>query len=223
VSIVTEAIDRIHTTAQSHHRVMIVETMGRYAGWIALHAGVAGGADVILIPELEYELDEIVQVCRERENGGQRFTIIAVAEGAKPKGGERAVDKIVEDSPDPVRLGGIGHVLEHQLQDKVSSEVRTTILGHMQRGGTPTAFDRNLSTIYGAYAATLVAEGTFGQMVAIDDGHLSSVDLGAVAGKTRTVPLTASLLVSGFGLGTSFGVSDLNERLGPLDGAAVVA
>jgi 6-phosphofructokinase 1 len=202
---------------------MIVETMGRYAGWIALHAGVAGGADVILIPELEYELDEIVQVCRERENGGQRFTIIAVAEGAKPKGGERAVDKIVEDSPDPVRLGGIGHVLEHQLQDKVSSEVRTTILGHMQRGGTPTAFDRNLSTIYGAYAATLVAEGTFGQMVAIDDGHLSSVDLGAVAGKTRTVPLTASLLVSGFGLGTSFGVSDLNERLGPLDGAAVVA
>ena len=223
VSIVTEAIDRIHTTAQSHHRVMIVETMGRYAGWIALHAGVAGGADVILIPELEYEIDEIARVCRERENGGQRFTIIAVAEGAKPKGGERAVDKIIEDSPDPVRLGGIGHVLEHQLQGRVNSEVRTTILGHMQRGGTPTAFDRNLSTIYGAYAATLVAEGTFGRMVAIDDGHLSSVDLGTVAGQTRSVPLSAPLLGAGLGVGTSFGVSDLNERLGPLDDAAVVA
>lgn len=223
VSIVTEAIDRIHTTAQSHHRVMIVETMGRYAGWIALNAGVASGSDVILIPELEYEIDEVVRVCREREHGGQRFTIIAIAEGAKPKGGEQAVAQIVEESPDPVRLGGIGKVLEHQLQDRVDSEVRTTILGHMQRGGTPTAYDRNLSTMYGAYAASLVAAGTSGCMVAVQDGHLTHVPLAEVAEQTRTVPPDAPLLIASVGVGTSFGVSDLTTRMGGLEDGPVVS
>jgi 6-phosphofructokinase 1 len=213
VSIVSEALDRIHTTAQSHHRVMIVETMGRYAGWIALHGGVASGADVILIPELEYDIEEVARVCQEREHGGQRFTIIAIAEGAKPKGGTRAVQQRIEDSPDPIRLGGIGNVLAHQLNEYINSEVRTTILGHMQRGGTPTAYDRNLSTLFGAHAATLVAEETFGRMVAIQDSKLAHVSLGEVANQTRTVPRNAPLIAAGLAVGTSFGVPDLEVKL----------
>ncbi len=205
VSIATEAIDRIHTTAQSHHRVMIVETMGRYAGWIALHAGTASGSDVILIPEIEYDIEEIAQVCANREEGGQQFTIIAIAEGAKPRGGEMAVRERIEDSPDPLRLGGIGNMLAHELKQKVDSAVRTTILGHVQRGGSPTAYDRNLSTSFGAMAAKLVASETFGRMVAYQDGDFTSVPLHEVANKTRTVPLDDHLLQSALTLGTSFG------------------
>ena len=213
VSIVTEALDRIHTTAQSHHRVMIVETMGRYTGWIALHGGVSSGADVILIPELEYDIDEVARVCQEREHGGQQFTIIAVAEGAKPEGGTQAVRQRIEDSPDPVRLGGIGNVLRQQLEDRIDSEIRTTILGHMQRGGTPTAYDRNLSTLFGAHAAALAGEGTFGRMVAIQDGKLAHVPLSDVANRTRTVPRNAPLIAAGLAVGTSFGVPDLDVTL----------
>jgi len=213
VSIVAEALDRIHTTAQSHHRVMIVETMGRYAGWIALHGGVASGADVILIPELDYDIDEVARVCTEREHGGQRFTIISIAEGATPQGGTQAVRQRIEDSPDPVRLGGIGNVLRQQLEERIDSEIRTTILGHMQRGGTPTAYDRNLSTLFGAHAASLVANGTFGRMVAIQDSKLAHVSLGEVANKTRTVPRNAPLIAAGLAVGTSFGVPDLDVQL----------
>ena len=146
VAIAAEALDRLHTTAQSHHRVMIVETMGRYAGWIALHAGVATGADVILLPEFPYDLDEVVRVCRAREAGGQRFTLISMAEGAHPEGGSLSVQKIVEGSPDPIRLGGACQQLGGALEMHLQSEVRTTILGHVQRGGTPTPYDRVLST-----------------------------------------------------------------------------
>jgi 6-phosphofructokinase 1 len=221
VSIATEAMDRIHTTAQSHHRAMIVETMGRYAGWIALHSGVASGADVILIPEIEYDLDEVARVCIERDRGGQRFTIIAIAEGAKPEGGEQAVKSVVDDSPDPVRLGGIGHVLAEQLKPRIRSEVRTTILGHMQRGGTPTPYDRNLSTAFGARAASLVAHEQFGQMVAVQSGSFTEVPLHEVAGKTRTVPLSAPLIASGQAVGTSFGVDDLDARMADVESAAL--
>jgi len=210
VTIATEAMDRIHTTAQSHHRAMIVETMGRYAGWIALHAGVASGADIVLIPEIEYDVEAVAEVCKERERGGQRFTIIAIAEGAIPQGGEQAVRAVVEDSPDPVRLGGIGHVLAEQLKQRIGSEVRTTILGHMQRGGTPTPYDRNLSTAFGARAAALVAEGAFGQMVALQNGAFTEVPLESVAGKTRTVPKSAPLIAAGQAVGTSFGVRDFD-------------
>jgi len=213
VSIASEAIDRIHTTAQSHHRVMIVETMGRYAGWIALHSGVASGADVILIPELEYEIDEVVRVCRERQQGGQRFTIVAIAEGAKPKEGERVVKERIEESTDPIRLGGIGRVLAEQLKTRLDSEVRTTILGHMQRGGTPTAYDRNLSTAFGTRAAALVGEETFNVMVALQDGDFTHVPLAEVANKTRTVPLNSSLLASAIDVGTSFGVRNLSSKI----------
>jgi 6-phosphofructokinase 1 len=221
VSIATEAIDRIHTTAQSHHRVMIVETMGRYAGWIALHAGVASGSDVILIPEIEYEIDEIARVCARRERSGQRFTIIAIAEGAAPEGGERTIKNVVEDSPDPVRLGGIGHVLAEQVKPHVNSEVRTTILGHMQRGGTPTPYDRNLSTAFGARAAALVAHEEFGQMVAVQSGAFTEVPLDSVAGKTRTVPHSAPLIAAGLAVGTSFGVRDLDAQMADVEKASL--
>jgi len=212
VAIATDAIDRLHTTAQSHNRVMIIETMGRYAGWIALYAGVAGGADVILIPEIEYEIEEVAAICRERESGGQRFTIIAVAEGARPLGGDFAVRETIADSPDPIRLGGIGRMLELQLKDYVRSEIRTTILGHMQRGGTPTAFDRILATSFGSYAAAMIADGQFGRMVALLQNRLTSVALEEVAGKTRTVPADAPVLAAAVSVGTSFGVRDLAHR-----------
>ncbi|MEZ4699909.1 MAG: ATP-dependent 6-phosphofructokinase [Rhodothermales bacterium] len=212
VAIATEAIDRLHTTAQSHHRVMIIETMGRYAGWIALYAGVAGGADVILIPEFEYEIDEIVRVCKERESGGQRFTIVCIAEGSKPKGGSMVVQNIVESSPDPIRLGGICKVLEHQLTAHLRSEVRTTILGHTQRGGPPTPYDRNLATAFGAYAAAMVADGRHGHMVALKDNNLTSAPLEEVANRVRTVPADAAMILAGMAVGTSFGVSDFEHR-----------
>ena len=213
VAIVTEALDRLHTTAQSHDRVMIVETMGRYAGWIALYAGVAGGADVILIPELEYDIEEVARVCRRRESGGQRFTIVVIAEGAKPIGGQRAVREIVEDSPDPVRLGGIGKALEHELQTHVRSEVRTAILGHIQRGGSPTAFDRYLATAFGYYAAAMVADGQFGRMVALQKNELTSIPLEEVAGRNRTIPTDAPMVAAALAVGTSFGVPGLDVRL----------
>jgi len=206
VSIATEAIDRIHTTAQSHHRIMIVETMGRYSGWIALHAGVASGSDVILIPELDYEVEEVARVCQDRERGGQRFTIIAVAEGAKRKEGERVVQERSEEFTDSIRLGGISRVLADQLREHLDSSIRTTILGHMQRGGTPTAYDRNLATAFGTRAATLAAEGATGVMVAVQDGTFTKVPLAEVADKHRTVPLDDPLLASGLDVGTSFGV-----------------
>ena len=213
VTIVTEAIDRIHTTAQSHNRVMIIETMGRYAGWIALYAGVAGGADVILIPEFEYDIDVVARTCREREDGGQRFTIICVAEGAKPHGGDRVINEVISDSPDPIRLGGICKVLEAQLEKRVRSEIRSTILGHVQRGGTPTAYDRNLATMFGSYAAAMVTDEQFGRMVALQESRLTSVPFDDVAHKTRTVPVDAPMVAAALSVGTTFGIRDFDVRL----------
>jgi ATP-dependent phosphofructokinase / diphosphate-dependent phosphofructokinase len=213
VAIAADAIDRLHTTAQSHNRVMIVETMGRYAGWIALYAGVASGADVILIPEYEYDIREVARMCKERELGGQRFTIIAIAEGARPKGGEMVVRETINESTDRLRLGGVGYALQEELKHHVRSEIRTTVLGHMQRGGTPTAFDRNLATIFGAYAAQMVAEGTFGRMVVLKDNRLGSIQFEDVADRTRTVPSDHPLVMAGLSVGTSFGVPDLAYHL----------
>lgn len=213
VAIATEAIDRLHTTAQSHHRVMILETMGRYAGWIALYSGVASGADIILIPEIEYDIDEIVRVCRMREARGQRFTIVAIAEGAKPKGGEMSVARRVEESHDPIRLGGAGEFLAELLRPRVNNEVRTTILGHVQRGGTPTAYDRNLSTLFGAYAAAMVKDETYDCMVALQQSRLTAIPLKEVAGKTRTVYEDAPMVAAAFAVGTSFGVPSMELKL----------
>ncbi|MFK7844879.1 MAG: 6-phosphofructokinase [Rhodothermales bacterium] len=222
VAVATEALDRLHTTAQSHHRVMILETMGRYAGWIALYAGVAGGADVILIPEFEYDINEIVRICKEREVGGQRFTIIVIAEGSKPKGGSMVVQELISDSPDPIRLGGISKVLETQLEAHLRSEIRTTILGHTQRGGTPTPFDRNLATAFGAYAASMVATGEFGKMVALQNNKLTSVELKKVAGKVRTVAHDAAMLITAMAVGTSFGVPNFDNRFSGTESSTTV-
>ncbi|MFB6229744.1 MAG: 6-phosphofructokinase [Salinibacter sp.] len=205
----TAAIDQIHTTAQSHHRVMIVETMGHYSGWIALCAGVASGADVVLIPEIEYNTDEVAQVCLDRQRGGQRFTIIAIAEGAKQEGGHRVRQGRTSADSNSARLGGIGHVLADQLRERLDSGVRTTTLGHMQRGGTPTPYDRNLATAFGTRAASLAANGSSGHMVALQDGAFTTVPLGQVADRTRTVPLDDPLIASGHSVGTSFGVKNL--------------
>jgi ATP-dependent phosphofructokinase / diphosphate-dependent phosphofructokinase len=212
--IATEAIDRLHTTAQSHHRVMILETMGRYAGWIALYSGVAGGADVILIPEYEYEVEEVAAVCLRREAGGQRFTLVAIAEGARARGGDLAIRQVVEESTDPIRLGGAGHVLERQLQPLVNSEVRTAVLGHIQRGGTPTPFDRTLATAFGSYAAAMISDGVCGRMVALQYNRLTSVPLEEVANKTRTIPPDSPVIAAALAVGTSFGVPAQAFRLG---------
>ncbi len=210
VSIATEALDRLQTTGQSHNRVMILETMGRYAGWIAAEAGLAGGADIVLIPEIPYELDEVVRVCEAREDR-QKFTIIVVAEGAKMKGGAMVVRETVKDSPDPVRLGGIGNFVKAQLEDRgMESEIRVTVLGHVQRGGTPTAADRVLATNYGVHAARLVVEGRWGHMVALQNGALTSVPVSEVADKVRGVPLDSPLVRSALSVGMSFGVASID-------------
>ena len=205
VTVATEAIDRLHSTAQSHHRVMILETMGRYAGWIALHAGIASGSDVILLPEFPYRTNLVSEVCRKREHGGQRFTIITIAEGAKPEGGELSVQRVIEDSPDPIRLGGAANVLAHALEERLESEVRTTILGHVQRGGTPTPFDRVLSTHFGSQAACVVEEGRSGVMVALRDGRMTEIPLSDVADRIRNVTPDDPHVRAALSVGTSFG------------------
>ncbi len=207
VSIGAEAIDRIHTTAQSHHRVMLVEIMGRYAGWLTLGAGIAGGADVILIPELEYDLDIICEKVEERSRIGRRFSIIAVSEGAKPKGGELVVSRIVKDSVEAVRLGGISLKLGNEIEDRTGLETRATVLGHLQRGGSPTAYDRILATRFGVGAADLLVQGRLNQMVALRGDQIVAVPLQEVGGRTRKVPLDSPMLDVAEAVGTCLGVT----------------
>lgn len=201
----TEAIDRLHTTASSHHRIMIAEVMGRYAGWIALYAGAASGSDVILIPEIPYRIEAVTETILRRNRSGKKFSIICVAEGAKPIDGEMTVERVVKDSPDPIRLGGIGHKLARQLEDSTGIESRATVLGYVQRGGSPTADDRTLATQFGYRAAQLVVERNFGRMVAMRSGEISDVPLEDVANRIRTVPLDHSLLLAAKAVGTCFG------------------
>lgn len=212
VSIVTDALDRLRTTGQSHKRVMILETMGRYAGWIALHAGIAGGADVILIPEYPYDIEEVVKACKLRA-GDQHYSIIVVAEGALPKNGHTTVRENVEFSPDSVRLGGIANCLKLQLEPHLDAEIRATSLGHIQRGGSPTAFDRIFASNVGREAAALVAAKQFGRVVVMNDNHLSHVMLEQVANKTRTVPEDDMALITALSLGISFGDPEVSTTL----------
>jgi 6-phosphofructokinase 1 len=205
VTTAAEAIDKIHTTAQSHHRVMIIEVMGRYAGWIALHAGVAAGADVILIPEIPYSYDAVFDLIEFRRNHNRLFTIICIAEGAKPLGGQMTVAKVISDSPDPIRLGGAGNVLADELHKRYGIECRATILGHVQRGGTPTPFDRNLATLFGHQAACLVRENKWGHMAAWQKGTIGSVEIEKVANKTKNVRPDDRLLLAAKSVGTHFG------------------
>lgn len=204
VAVVAEALDRLSTTARSHGRVMIAETMGRYAGWIALEGGMAGGADVILLPETGFSVEAVARFCRAREARGEP-TLICIAEGAHATGQPMTERARIAGSPDPVRLGGVATSLQARLQALVSSEVRATVLGHTQRGGTPTAFDRVLATRFGYHAAQLVKSGDFGRMVALQSDTCLSVPLADVAGRNRVVPLDHPLLQVVRGLGVSLG------------------
>ncbi|MGL5767500.1 MAG: 6-phosphofructokinase [Sarcina sp.] len=204
--IACEALDRLHTTAASHHRIMVLEVMGRNAGWIALDAGISGSADVILLPEIPYDINMIVNKVREREESGKEYTIIVVAEGAKPKDGDVVVAKIVEDSPDPIRLGGIGNKLAEDLEKLIKNhEVRCTVLGHLQRGGNTSAYDRILSTRYGVKAAELVEEESYGNMVCLKGQKIDKVSLEEVIGNTKCVELNDEKVKAAKQIGICFG------------------
>jgi ATP-dependent phosphofructokinase / diphosphate-dependent phosphofructokinase len=189
LGVATEAIDRLHTTAESHNRILVVEVMGRHAGWIALHAGIAGGADVILIPELPFDIDEACRHIRRRHERGSYFSIVVAAEGAIPKEGtmELTVGKL--DEFGHPRLGGIGVRLEHEIERRTGFETRATVLGHVQRGGSPTAFDRVLATRFGLAAIDAVHDGAWGTMVALRSTDIELVALSDAVAQLRTVPV----------------------------------
>ena len=205
VYVATLGIDRLHSTAQSHHRVMIIEVMGRNAGWIALYSGIAGGGDIILIPEIPYNIEKVVEKVEERSRGGKRFSIIVVSEGVKAVNGDTVIRKIVKESTDPVRYGGIGMVLAEKVEELTGIESRAVVLGHLQRGGTPTPFDRVLATWLGARAVELVTEKRFGYMVGVQKNALVDVPLEEVAKGQRTVPRNDPLIRAARSVGTSFG------------------
>jgi 6-phosphofructokinase 1 len=205
VTTAAEALDKVHTTASSHHRVMVVELMGRYAGWIALHAGVAAGADVILIPEIPFAMDHVAEMCKARSRVGKGFTIIAVGEGAKVEGGEMIVHEIVADSPDPIRLGGIGNWVAVQVEKLTGLDSRAIVLGHVQRGGTPTPYDRVLATKFGHHAFKLLMEGRYDRIVVQQGGVITDVPVADVADKVRTIPMDSPVVEAARAVGTCFG------------------
>jgi 6-phosphofructokinase 1 len=207
----TEAIDRLHTTASSHHRVMVIEVMGRYAGWIALGAGIAGGADVILIPEIPFKWENIYKKVIERSTRGKRFSIICAAEGAKPSGGEIVVKAKDKKRTDPIQLGGIGNLVGGNIQDNTGLETRMTVLGHLQRGGSPTPFDRILATRFGTHAIEIAAKKKFGYMVALKGNEIKAVRIRDVIKKQRLVPPDCQMIRSAVKVGISFGNDSLTE------------
>ena len=204
--VATEAIDRLHTTAESHHRVMLVEVMGRNAGWIALEAGLAGGADVILIPEIPYRLEEVVDALVRRARGGGRFSIVVVSEGALPQGGAQTfqADGLGSHGSAP-RLGGICTSLAAQIADACGAETRATVLGHLQRGGSPSPFDRILGTRFGASAVHLIAEGGMGRMVALRGTDIVSVTIKDAIAEPKLVDPRGELVKTARSVGISFG------------------
>jgi len=187
VNIATEAIDRLHTTAESHHRIMVVEIMGRHAGWIATYAGIAGGADIILIPEVPVDLDEVCQIIKKRHARGKDFSLVVAAEGAKIKEHGLILKTEEKDAFGNVLLGGIGSIIGKELEKRTGFETRVTVLGHVQRGGTPSAFDRVLATRFGVKAVELVLKGDFGKMVALKGNKIVSVPLEEATGTLKTV------------------------------------
>lgn len=205
VGVATEALDRLHSTAESHHRIMVLEVMGRYAGFIALHAGVAGGADAIVIPEIPYDINIVADAIKARMARGKNFSIVVVAEGSKTLSGELVVTRTVENSPDPYRLGGIGNKIAYDLEELVGLEARATILGHLQRGGTPSAYDRILSTRYGSTAVDLAMEGKFGNMVTLKGSSMSYDSLEHIIGKNKAVDPNGEMVAIAKNIGISFG------------------
>lgn len=198
VSIATEALDRLHTTAETHHRVIILEVMGRYTGWIALESGLAGGADIILIPEKPFDIGKVCGYIQQRHERGRNFSIVVVAEGAKPKGGVEIVYSESLDEFGHIRLGGVGYFIGKEIERCIKIETRVVVLGHLQRGGTPTAFDRILATRYGIAAIDLVHEGRFDRMVSLKCNRIESVPFKDVVGKRKTVDLKLYEIASVF-------------------------
>ena len=205
VAMATEAVDRLHTTAESHHRVMALEVMGRYAGWIALHSGIAGGADVILIPEIPYDIDSVIKKIEDRKAKGKDFSIVVVAEGAKPIGGELSVARVVKGSFEPIRLGGAGEKLVREIEERTGIESRCTVLGYLQRGGSPSSYDRILSTRYGVAAAEACLRGEYNVMVSLENDQIVTVYIQKAASSPRLVPVGSEIIRTGRQIGICFG------------------
>lgn len=205
VGVATEALDRLHTTAESHHRVMVLEVMGRYAGWIALHAGLAGGADCILIPEIPYDIRAVQEKITRRQQKGSKFSLVVVAEGAAPIGGSMVGVQRKEGSTEKLRLGGIGNILAEQLEELCGVETRCTTLGHLQRGGSPTAYDRVLATRFGVAATEALLHGETDIMVALRGDEVIKVSLDEVAKQSARVPADGELVRSAKSIGICFG------------------
>lgn len=204
VACATDALDRLHTTAAAHERVMVLEVMGRHAGWIALHAGIAGGGDVILIPEIPWSFENVCHKILDRERQGKRFTLVVVAEGAElPEGGLVTCERRSEDRQ--VRLGGIGNVITTEIQNRLHRETRCVVLGHLQRGGPPTTFDRVLATQFGAHAVRLVHHGHFGEMICFQPPRIDSVPIAKAVSRLRTVDPHSAAVQAARALGISFG------------------
>ncbi len=203
VGFATEALDRLHSTAASHGRVMVVEVMGRYAGWIALHSGVAGSAHAILIPEHPYDINKVVEKIKEREERGNNFTIVVVAEGASPRGGEVSV--VEHEAGRAERLGGIGEKVAQQIHERSGKETRVVVLGHLLRGGSPTSFDRLTALRFGAAAVRGLAAGHSGVMVALDPPHVKYVPIPDAIGKMKKVPMTSDIVLTAQEMGITFG------------------
>lgn len=204
VEVVVEAIDRLHTTAESHERIMIIEVMGRYAGWIALTAGLAGGAHVVLIPEIDYDPARVIEAFHRRHGRGVSYSIAVVAEGAKPKGGTLSV-VTAGDVTKQEKLGGAGTALAEMIAANTEYDVRTTVLGHIQRGGTPCAFDRELATRFGVKAVELIAEGKFGHVAALEAGHLVAKSMEKAVKKLKLVDPTGEQVRTAKSVGIEFG------------------
>jgi 6-phosphofructokinase 1 len=212
VSFATDAIDRLHTTAESHHRIMVVEVMGRHAGWIALHAGLAGGADVILIPEIPFDLEMVARHLLQRESWGATSSIVVAAEGAVPKDGR--VSTVLTAAGAAERLGGIGQKVASELDRLTGRETRFVVLGHLQRGGCPTSFDRQLATRFGYRAVELLVEGTLDCMVASQPPDIAAVPLAEVVGRTKFVPAQGDVVRAARGMGISFGDRGADGTIG---------
>ncbi|MBI4027195.1 MAG: ATP-dependent 6-phosphofructokinase [Verrucomicrobia bacterium] len=204
VACATDALDRLHTTAASHNRVMILEVMGRYAGWIASHAGISGGGDIILIPEIPFRYEKICEKIADRERQGRHFTLVVAAEGAREAQGG-FVTKTASEANREARLGGIGEVLAAEIQKRTGKETRVCVLGHLQRGGGPTTFDRLLCTRFGVNAVNLVADAKYGYMVALKPPDTTAVKITDAIGRLRTVPVDGDIVRTARSLGISFG------------------
>jgi len=204
VACATDALDRLHTTAGSHNRVMVLEVMGRYAGWIATHAGIAGGGDVILIPEIPFHYDSICRKVEEREKMGKRFTLVVAAEGARPADSDYVTQHKAQADRE-ARLGGIGELVSVEIEKRTGKETRVCVLGHLQRGGGPTTFDRLLCTRFGVKAVDLIAEEKFGYMVALNPPDTVAVRISDAIGRLKTVPADGDLIRAARALGISFG------------------